>query len=321
MGDNPNENQSIRQHSVTDEELRQISVAPRVIDQITNSTTKKKSNKRWTAVPVILILCVCIASVTTYATAEFVQIYNKKGKILVDTVPMKDRNYYSKESKRIEQLKPEAKPGELIAYFPNQADLKAYLGPTEILYEYKPIQYYDINEYYKKAKSTSAPSVILSSYLPKGYSFYYAEIWPEYPLAGDGEGPEYDKLLQRLSSKAKGTNEEITSETLQWSKAGGVHLYFSTKNEPYSLSVLASYGTQISVPQPAGAISRKIKIGTQEALIMQDPSNTYFTTKIAWYDESTSTVYFMEDSASEALSEEEMVKMADRLIHAISKKE
>lgn len=311
-----NENQSIRKHSVTDEELRQISVVPRVIDQITNSTMKKKSNHRWKTVSLFLLFCVCIASVTTYAAEEYVKIYNKKGKVVVYTYPMKDRNYYSKESKRIEKLKPEAKPGELIAYFPIEADLQAYLGPNKILYEYKPIQYYDINEYYKKAKSTSAPSVILSSYLPKGYSFYYAEISPKYPLAGDGEGSEYDKLLQRLSLKAKGSKEKISAETLHWSKSGGVLLYFSTKEEPYSLTVLASYAIGMNVPQPAGAISRKIKIGTQEAVIVQDPSNTLSNTTIAWYNESTSTAYYMSDNANIALSEEEMVKMADSLIHA-----
>ncbi|MBD7970500.1 hypothetical protein [Paenibacillus gallinarum] len=311
-----NENQSIRRHSVTDEELKQISVVPRVIDQITNSTMKKKSNHRWKTVSLFLLFCVCIASVTTYAAEEFAKIYNKKGKVVVDTYPMKDRNYYSKESKRIEKLKPEAKPGELTAYFPIEADLQAYLGPNEILYEYKPIQYYDINEYYKKAKSTSAPDLISPPYLSKGYTFHYATIWPEYPSAGDGEGSEYDKLLQRLSLKAKGSKEKISAETLHWSKSGGVILYFSTKEEPYSLTVLASYAIGMNVPQPAGAISRKIKIGTQEAVIVQDPSNTYFNTKIAWYDESTSTAYFMEDNASEALSEEEMVKMADSLIHA-----
>ncbi|WIV19938.1 hypothetical protein QPK24_04260 [Paenibacillus polygoni] len=316
-----NENQSIRRHSVTDEEIRHISVAPRVIDQITNSTMKKKSNHRWKTVSLFLLFCVCIASVTTYAAEEFAKIYNKKGKVVVDTYPMKDRNYYSKESKRIEKLKPEAKPGELIAYFPIETDLQAYLGPTKILYEYKPIQYYDINELYKKAKSTNAPDLISPSYLSKGYTFHFATIWPKYPSAGDGEGSEYDKLLQRLSSKAIGTNEKIISETLQWSKAGSVHLYFSTKNEPNSLIVMASYGLGLQVPQPAGAISRKIKIDTQQALIMHDSSNTYFNTRIAWYDESTSTAYFMEDNANIALSEEEMVKMAGRLIHAISKKE
>ena len=316
MDGSPNKNQSIRQYSITDEEFKQITIAPRVIDQITNSTTKKKSNKRWTAVPVILIFCVCIASVTTYATAEFVQIYNKKGDIVVETHPLKHNSYGSVESDRRIQ-KPEAKPGELIAYYPNQDELRPYLGPTKILYEYNPVKYNDITEFYKKAKSTNAPDVIQPSYLPKGYTFHFATIWPEYPSAGDGEGSEYDKLVRTLSLKAKETNERIIpTETLHWTRSSGAHLYFSTQNEPNSLTVIASYGLKLDASQPAGATSRKIKIGTQEALIMQDPSNTYFNTKIAWYDESTSTVYFMEDSASEALSEEEMVKMADSLIHA-----
>lgn len=266
--------------------------------------------------PVILIFCVCIASVTTYATAEFVQIYNKKGDIVIETHPLKHNSYSSLESDRRKQ-KPEAKPGELIAYYPKQDELRPYLGPNKILFEYNPIQYDEITEFYKKAKSTNAPDVIQPSYLPKGYTFHFATLWPEYPSAGDGEGSEYDRLLHTLSLKAKETNEKIIpTETLYWTRSSGAHLYFSTPNEPNSLIVIASYGLKLDTSQPAGATSRIIKIGTQEAVMIQDPRNTYFNTRIAWYDETTSTVYFMEDSASEALSEGEIMKIADSLIRA-----
>ena len=158
---------------------------------------------------------------------------------------------------------------------------------------------------------------VAPSYLPKGYTFHYATLWPEYPSAGDGEGSEYDRLLRTLSLKAKETNEKIIpTETLHWIRSSGAHLYFSTPNEQNSLIVIAAYGLKLDTSQPAGATSRIIKIGTQEAVMIQDPRNTYFNTRIAWYDETTSTVYFMEDSASEALSEEEIMKIADSLIRA-----
>jgi hypothetical protein len=185
-----------------------------------------------------------------------------------------------------------------------------FLNP--IKYEYLPIEYVSYESFLTEQDRTSAPLLKEPRYLPKGVSFSYGQVFPQEPSRGDVPS-EYDKLLQKLTSRANFSNdrEKLFTEKLDWSKASSTTLYLSDGKNSTAITINAIYGLSMSLTQPPNASSEKIQLKHTEAIYLNDKAGKDI---IAWYDSKRSIAYTIFVNEEGLMSKKELEKMAASMI-------
>lgn len=312
------ENENLKRYSKLDDDYKPISVTDKVMMRIENArdTTVIPGFKKFRSVPVMLIFCLCFVSLTTYAATEIAAIYNKQGKVVVDTFTIEQNSEaIITQNSVAASSKPHAKEGQVIAYYADNSDFKTERGSDKVLFEYNPKEYYDMDQLMEDSMKYSSPSLKAPTVLPGGYEFDHGKIVPRIPLAGDGVNSEYNEILSELTLLAKSLGDnQLATKNIEWNESDGIHMYFSDLEGSITLVLIASYGEKISLSKSEASVSQKIIIGDQEALFITGDQENY-NTKLAWYDESTSTAFFLADNSREFIKKEDLIKIAESVIN------
>ncbi|WP_211746109.1 DUF4367 domain-containing protein [Paenibacillus sp. Marseille-Q4541] len=322
MGDIVDSNEELKKHAVPDHHFRNIEVTSKVMQDIEILHHKKNSGrhsfKRRTVMSLI-VSSVLLVSLTAYAATGHIQILNTKGEVVVKTIdvptsmPLKWSNQVEEYRKRVLGT---LMPGELAAYYIKDDyinKINGYDTVNPIKYEYLPVDYHSYEDFQREQDRTSAPFLKKPEYLPKDVSFSYGQITPIGPLPFGNEKRKYDQLKQSLVDKADSskTEDPLFIEKLDWTKASSTLLYLSSGKNSTAISIVASYGSKLSLTQEMNATSEKIQLKNVEAIYLNKESGGDV---IAWYDSKLSVAYTIMVNEEDVLSKKELLKMAESMI-------
>jgi len=322
MGAIIDSNEELIKHTVSDEHFRTIDISYKVMHNIEKLQHKQRPELRFLKRKTILTMvvpCILLVSFTAYAATGHIQVFNDKGKIVVKTISPPTTALPTKLSNLLEKYREMVfaglKPGELAAYYIKDDYINktnGYDTLNPIKYEYLPIAYRSYESFLTEQVRTSAPLIKEPKYFPKGVSFSYGQVFPQQPSRGVARS-EYDKLLQKLMSRANSSNdgEKLFTEKLDWSKASSTILYLSDGKNSTAISINAVYGLSMSLIQPSNASSEKIQLKDVEAIYLNDKAGK---DSIAWYDSIRSIAYTISVNEEGLMSKKELEKMAASMI-------
>ncbi|MGG4342245.1 hypothetical protein [Paenibacillus lautus] len=316
--------EELRQHSVPDSHFRDVEFVSRVRQHMEDEQHKRRSGlrsfKRKTVMSII-ISSVLLVSFTAYAATGHIQIFNSKGEIVLKTADPSSSGLPAKLSNLLEEyrtrVKSTLKPGELAAYYIKDDYINkdnGYDTANPIKFEYQPIDYLSYKDFQKELVRTSAPTLEMPGYLPKGVKFAYGQVFPFGPARfGEKDRVEYDELKQRLMNQAESSNsgEKLFVEKLDWSKAFNSFVYLSDGKSSTAVSIMAGYGQSASLTKSLKASSEKIQLKHVEAIYLQDESDG---DRISWYDSKQNIVYTIMVNVNGQMTKNDLKAMAESMI-------
>lgn len=314
------ENENLRKHAAQEHSFRSIEITESLMERIRNQESKRPMSGfkplRRTALLTALISLILLASVTVYAANEYLQIRNKSGQVVLETYYYPD--YTNAEMQNLlgtyrNRVLDSIQPGEEAAYYVDDDALNNYDSLNKLKFEYKPVQYKDYKEFIKERDRISAPKLNQPDYIPKGFTFLYGQIDPRVPMHGDGDNSEYSKLMELLVNRAnKSTSQDkLFIEPIEVKQAIGAVLYYSSGEGKIDFSIQATYGTKLSLLQDEDIKSEKVMIKGQEAIYQKRTDNEDL---IAWYDNSSSVAYVINDNSDGELTRKDFIRMAESMI-------
>lgn len=320
MGASVDPNEELREHIISDEHYRTIEITSKVMREIEvlqhNKKSVFRSFKRKTVMSII-VSCILLVSFTAYAATGQIQIFNNKGKVVLNTIDMPTTTFPEKLSDLLEEYRArvlaDLKPGELAAYYIKDDyinKLNGYDTANPIKYEDSPIDYRSNEAFLTEQARTSAPLLKEPEYLPKGLSFSYGEVFPERP---HGASTSYENLKQGLIAKANSSNsdEKLFIEKLDWSNASTSTLYLAHGKNSRAIVIQASYAIKQSLTQSQNDVPEKIQLKHIEAIYLNKEDGGDW---IAWYDSKLSIAYFIWVNDKGLISKKELQKMAESMI-------
>lgn len=300
---------------------RPIDVTERVMSEIKG---RKLSTVRLRRVPqfrysflIITVLVVGLLSFTTYSASKYLRIQDSKGNTLIQT---QDFTYYQGGevySRMLTEYMNKAqaglKPGQMAAYY--IADkLATTEDHTQIRYVYNT-SFSSYENYEKEARRTNAPQLLMPSYLPPGYKYFYSDVTPKWLILTDAG---YKELLDRFTRAAQAKpDQKLFVELVDWKEATASQLVFT--NGTSNFGVVASKmkkGGSMAMSQSEGATSEIVSIGERKAIYVKDKTRQ----QIGWVDDNTSVSYMLTDSANNGLSKQELVKVAASFMSQLQSK-
>lgn len=315
--------EELKQHSVPDSHFRDVEFVSRVRQHMEDEQDKRRSGfrsfKRKTVMS-IMISSVLLVSFTAYAATGHVQIFNSKGEIVLKTadpssgLPAKLSNLLEEYRTRVKSM---LKPGELAAYYIKDDYINkdnGYDTTNQIKFEYQPIAYRSYEDFQKELVRTTAPSLELPGYLPKGVKFSYGQVFPFGPApSGEKDRVKYLEIEQRLKNQAilSSSEKKLFVEKLKWSKAFNSFIYLSDGKSDSAVTIMTSHGKGGSIFKYPSASSEKIQLKYVEAIYIHDESDG---DKISWYDSKRNTVYSIMVNVQGLMTKKELMAMAESMI-------
>jgi len=315
--------EELKQQSVPDSHFRDVEFVSKVRQHIEDEQYKSRSGFRSfkrKAVMSIMISSVLLVSFTAYAATGHVQIFNTKGDIVLKTaepssgLPVKLSNLLEEYRTRVKSM---LKPGELAAYYIKDDYINkdnGYDTVNHIKFEYQPIAYRSYEDFQKELVRTSAPSMELPGYLPKGVKFSYGQVFPFGPApSGEKDRVKYVELEQRLKNQAvlSSSEKKLFVEKLKWSKAFNSIMYLSDGKSDTAVTIMTSHGKGGSVTKYPNASSEKIQLKHMETIYIHDESDG---DKISWYDSKRNTVYSIMVNVQGLMTKKDLMAMAESMI-------
>lgn len=316
------ENEKLKAYALKEEELHKIEVTDKVMERIYKmESSRAKVNTRPVKRTMLLTsLMVVLASLTAFAAAEWVQIRNSAGQIILTTEEagtdsVSDIN--ETMDAYMAQAQASLAPGEMAAYYVKDEALNSYDPINRLRIIFKTTMHASYQNYLAEIERTSAPKLMQPDVLPEGFQYASGEVVPLAPRPlppGEDDNNEYDLLLERLIAKAdaSASNEKLFIEQVQWTEGDGAKLTFS--NGETDLFIWASRGLGASIPQANGSAAQKVQIQESEAIYIKAGSSEPYTNQLVWMDERSGIIYTIKDNTGSHLIKEDLINIAESMI-------
>ncbi|WP_026264052.1 hypothetical protein [Paenibacillus terrigena] len=310
----------LKYYAAHPDKLPPIDLTDRVMAKVRNlqSSPKRFRSMKRSSVLLTAIILTLVASVTAYAAAEYIQIRNAKGKVVMRTAqywpPLPPDHNRTVLSSYDEQVRGTLKQGQLVAYYIDNPTLNAYDRNLVKLVYKNEFKHYD--DYVQEMKRTSTPRLLQPDRLPKGYEFSLGQVVPSFLF---GDDPEYKELLNRFIARAESSKgkEKLFTEELDWKTSGTAMLIYQ-KDENNYLYLIASKAIGSTMTQPKGAKAEQLTIDGQDLIYIDnrnlDTKVSEGKNKMGWFNEKTNVAYNLYDSASSDLTKQDFIAMAKSII-------
>ncbi|MFD0618792.1 hypothetical protein ACFQZR_15120 [Paenibacillus sp. GCM10027629] len=309
----------LKYYAAHPDNLPPIDLTDRVMAKVRNLQPfpKRFRSMKRSSVLLTAIILTLVASATAYAAAEYIQIRNAKGKVVMRTAqywpPLPPDHNRTVLSSYDEQVRGTLKQGQLVAYYIDNPTLNAYGNLVKFVYKN---EFKDYDDYIQEVERTSAPRLLQPERMPKGYQFSLGQVVPSFLF---GDDPEYKELLNRFIARATASKgkEKLFTEELNWKTSGTAMLIYQ-KDEKNFLYLIATKGIGSTMTQPKGAKAEQLTIDGQDLIYIDnrnlDTKVSEGKNKMGWFNEKTNVVYNLYDSASSDLRKQDFIAMAKSII-------
>lgn len=312
------ENVNLKSHTLRDKDIREIDVLENVMERVyrAESSSVSPGFKPVKRTFMLAGLIVILASLSAFAFAEIVQIYNENGRVILATEEAELDETASIINGIMDQYGEgiHLAPGEMIAYYVKDERLDAYEQASRMRLIFKTTMYTSYEELLKEIDRTSAPRLVAPSVLPAGFRFAYGDVIPLAPRPMPEAESEYNQLLERLVARAAAStaSDQVFTERVEWMQSDGTRLNYTDGEMEFS--IWASRALAGHIPVEEGSAALKVKIEGHEAVYIKGGANDHFTNKLVWMDEGTGIMFTIKDEAGSHLGKEDLIGIAESMI-------
>ncbi|MBO7748735.1 DUF4367 domain-containing protein [Paenibacillus sp. MWE-103] len=323
------QDEDLKRHSISIDEIPVSRITSRVMRRVLGHEKNKSSRRigrlriHKGALAAAIALMMFFISVSAYAAAEYLQLRNQKGEVVLQTsnnsLPTNSEcgrlinSYREAASKSIE---PGADNG--VAYYVKGSE--EVCGQVLLGFEYgadyglnRELIHDDTSDAFIQVMNEKlSPTLTLKpDFLPEGFHYLTGTLVPT-----NIDRNEYKRLSRILTNRAMESSAKnvLFTEPITWHEADSALISFVDDSHQKIIDIMAVklHGQKVDMNIPKHAVSQKLSFNEQEVIYVG--KNTQFTNKALWYQNINDILITAWDSPNSGISEEDFLKMIESIV-------